>query len=176
MSLARKFFSTYQKHYTDLASDTSSIWNFNNHSSDFIQWENQWWCPKCRLFSQANYYLEDDDLLILNYNIINCLLVNFRYFVAHSVGRPLIYPGSTGLLQSGFGNPKIIILNVISIGFISIVISIFVLLSVDNTWYSCSSKCTSLFNIFTFRQFAGETLLTGRTYLLERVSESKLFF
>lgn len=39
-----------------------------------------------------------------------------RYFVAHTVGRPLIYPGSTGLLQSGFG----------------------------------------------------ETLLTGRTYLLER--------
>lgn len=68
--------------------------------------KNQWWCPKCRLFSQANYYLEDDDLLILNYNIINCLLVNFRYFVAHSVGRPLIYPGSTGLLQSGFGNLK----------------------------------------------------------------------
>ncbi|KAJ7377808.1 Protein abhd16a [Desmophyllum pertusum] len=26
-----------------------------------------------------------------------------RYFVAHSVGRPMIYPGSTGLLQSGFG-------------------------------------------------------------------------
>ena len=40
------------------------------------------------------------------YNIINCLLVNFRYFVAHTVGRPLIYPGSTGLLQSGFGNVK----------------------------------------------------------------------
>ncbi|KAL9988625.1 hypothetical protein ACROYT_G003091 [Oculina patagonica] len=26
-----------------------------------------------------------------------------RYFVAHSLGRPLVYPGSTGLLQSGFG-------------------------------------------------------------------------
>ncbi|XP_027039867.1 protein ABHD16A-like isoform X1 [Pocillopora damicornis] len=28
-----------------------------------------------------------------------------RYFVAHSVGRPLIYPGSTGLLQSGYAEP-----------------------------------------------------------------------
>ncbi|XP_029182141.2 phosphatidylserine lipase ABHD16A-like [Acropora millepora] len=28
-----------------------------------------------------------------------------RYFVAHSVGRPLIYPGSTGLLQSGLSEP-----------------------------------------------------------------------
>ena len=25
-----------------------------------------------------------------------------RYVVAHSVGRPLIYPGSTRLLQAGF--------------------------------------------------------------------------
>ena len=107
-------------------------------------WENQWWFPKFRLFSQTNYYLENNDLFTLNYNIINCLLVNFRYFVAHSVGRPLIYPGSTGLLQSGFGNLKIIILNVISL---------FVLLFVDNTGYSCGSTCTSLFNVFTFHQF-----------------------
>lgn len=28
-----------------------------------------------------------------------------RYFVAHSVGRPLVYPGSTALLQSGFSEP-----------------------------------------------------------------------
>lgn len=28
-----------------------------------------------------------------------------RYFVAHSVGRPMIYPGSTGLLQSGYAEP-----------------------------------------------------------------------
>ncbi|XP_068733049.1 phosphatidylserine lipase ABHD16A-like [Montipora capricornis] len=28
-----------------------------------------------------------------------------RYFVAHSVGRPLVYPGSTSLLQSGFSEP-----------------------------------------------------------------------
>ena len=30
-------------------------------------------------------------------------VVVFRYIVAHSFGRPLVYPGSTGLLQSGYG-------------------------------------------------------------------------
>ena len=50
------------------------------------------------------------------------IIVVSRYFVAHSVGRPLIYPGSTGLLQSGFGNLMnvfnlliIIIINIIAV-------------------------------------------------------------
>ena len=46
-----KFASTNQKHYSDLASDTSSAWNFCAYSSDvFLRW-NRWW--RRVLFSQA---------------------------------------------------------------------------------------------------------------------------
>ena len=38
----RKFDSTYQKHYPDLGSDASSVWNFCARFSDFIRRGNQW--------------------------------------------------------------------------------------------------------------------------------------
>ena len=38
-----KIASTNQKHYPDLGSDTSSVWNFCARSSDVISWGNQWW-------------------------------------------------------------------------------------------------------------------------------------
>ena len=34
---------TYQKHYPELGSDTSSVWNFCACFSDVILWGNQWW-------------------------------------------------------------------------------------------------------------------------------------
>ena len=38
-----KIASTNQKHYPDLGSDTSSVWNFCARFSDVISRENQWW-------------------------------------------------------------------------------------------------------------------------------------
>ena len=35
--------ATNQKHYPDLGSDVSSVWNFCAHFSDVILRENQWW-------------------------------------------------------------------------------------------------------------------------------------
>ena len=44
---------TNRKHYADLGSDTSSVWNYCSHCSDVIlrgiQWWRQYW-----LFSQGN--------------------------------------------------------------------------------------------------------------------------
>ena len=37
------FASTNQKHYPDLVSDASSVWNFCAHFSDVISRGNQWW-------------------------------------------------------------------------------------------------------------------------------------
>ena len=42
----RKFPSTNQKHYAELGSDTSSVWNFCACFSAFISWGNQWWHHK----------------------------------------------------------------------------------------------------------------------------------
>ena len=41
-----KFTSTYQKHYPDLGSDASSVWNFCTFFSDLISRGNQWWHHK----------------------------------------------------------------------------------------------------------------------------------
>ena len=41
-----KFTSTNQKHYPDLASDVSSVWNFCGHFSDVILRGNHWWHSK----------------------------------------------------------------------------------------------------------------------------------
>ena len=38
-----KFTSTNQKHYPDLGSDASSVWNFCARFSDVISLANQWW-------------------------------------------------------------------------------------------------------------------------------------
>ena len=38
--------TTNQKHYADLGSDTSSVWNFCSRSSHFIFTGNQWWRRK----------------------------------------------------------------------------------------------------------------------------------
>ena len=38
-----KFASTNQKHYPDLGSDASSVWNFCAHFSEVILPGNQWW-------------------------------------------------------------------------------------------------------------------------------------
>ena len=38
-----KFASTNQKHYPDLGSDTSSVWNFCARFPDFISQGNKWW-------------------------------------------------------------------------------------------------------------------------------------
>ena len=46
--LLRKFASTNQKHYPDLDSDTSSVWNFCAISTDIGDG-----IAKCQLFSQA---------------------------------------------------------------------------------------------------------------------------
>ena len=51
-----KIASTNQKHYLDLGSDTSSVWNFCARSSDVISWGNQWWRREVSVFSQANNY------------------------------------------------------------------------------------------------------------------------
>ena len=65
--LGGKFDSASERHYPDLVSDTSSVWNFCAHFSNVIWRGNQWWCcqvsfhgetnggvVKCWLFSQAN--------------------------------------------------------------------------------------------------------------------------
>ena len=41
--------SSHQKHYPDMGSDASSVWNFCGRSSQVISQGNR----KCRLFSQA---------------------------------------------------------------------------------------------------------------------------
>ena len=41
--LEENFASTNQKHYPDLGSDASSVWNFCTRFSDFISRGNQWW-------------------------------------------------------------------------------------------------------------------------------------
>ena len=38
-----KFPSTNQRHYLDLESDTSSVWNFCTGFSDVISRRNRWW-------------------------------------------------------------------------------------------------------------------------------------
>ena len=38
-----KFQPIRSRHYPDLGSDASSVWNFRTHSTDFISWGNQWW-------------------------------------------------------------------------------------------------------------------------------------
>ena len=46
-------FLTNQKHYLDLGSDMSSVWNFCSRSWDVISRENQCWCRKMSaLFSR----------------------------------------------------------------------------------------------------------------------------
>ena len=45
--------STNQKHYPDLGSDASSVWNFCARFSDVIWRETSGSVAKCRLFSQA---------------------------------------------------------------------------------------------------------------------------
>ena len=45
-----KFASSNQKHFPDLGSDTSSVWNFCANFSDIILWENQ----RCQLFSKLS--------------------------------------------------------------------------------------------------------------------------
>ena len=48
-----KICSTNQKHYPDLGSVTSSVWNFSARFSDVISQGNQWWCHKMSaVFSQ----------------------------------------------------------------------------------------------------------------------------
>ena len=47
-----KFDSTNQKHYPDLGSDASSVWNFCARFSGVI-WRGNQFVAKCRLFSQA---------------------------------------------------------------------------------------------------------------------------
>ena len=37
---------TNQKHYPDVGSDASSVWNFCDHFSDVISWGNRWWHRK----------------------------------------------------------------------------------------------------------------------------------
>ena len=62
-----KFDSANERHYPDLVSDMSSVWNFCARFSNVIWRGNQWWCHqmsfhgetsgvvvKCWLFSQAN--------------------------------------------------------------------------------------------------------------------------
>ena len=48
-----KFDSTNQKHYPDLGSDASSVWNFCARFSDVIWRETSGSVAKCPLFSQA---------------------------------------------------------------------------------------------------------------------------
>ena len=55
--LRGKYAATNQKHYPDLGSDTSSVWNFFACSSDVISRGNQWW--RSGLFSQANVFFSD---------------------------------------------------------------------------------------------------------------------
>ena len=52
-------FSTNQKHYADLGSNMSSVWNFFAPSSDVISWGSSCGTMISWLFSQANKY---DDL------------------------------------------------------------------------------------------------------------------
>ena len=47
--------TTNQKHYPDLGSDVSSVWNFCARFSDVIWRETSGSVAKCRLFSQATY-------------------------------------------------------------------------------------------------------------------------
>ena len=43
---------TNQKHYPDLGSDVSSVWNFCDRFSDNILWGNRWWlCKMLSVFS-----------------------------------------------------------------------------------------------------------------------------
>ena len=51
--LRGKFDSTIQKHYLDLGSDASSVWNFCARFSDFICGKTSSSVAKCRLYSQA---------------------------------------------------------------------------------------------------------------------------
>ena len=48
-----KFASTNQKHYPDLGSQTSSVWNFCARSSDVVSRGNQWWHRESRLLFDA---------------------------------------------------------------------------------------------------------------------------
>ena len=48
-----KFASTNQKHYPDLRSDASSVWNFCACFSDVVSQENHWCHHKICLFSQS---------------------------------------------------------------------------------------------------------------------------
>ena len=68
------FASTNQKHYPDLASHASSVWNFCARFSDVISQGNQWCRRKCRLFSQA-IQAQKWRISQLNYKISKCHFV-----------------------------------------------------------------------------------------------------
>ena len=46
--------SANQKHYPDLGSDASSVWNFFARFSDVISWEVSGGVVKCQLFSHGS--------------------------------------------------------------------------------------------------------------------------
>ena len=50
---AREIASTNQKHYPDLGSETSSVWNFCARSSNVVSRGNQWWHRESRLLFEA---------------------------------------------------------------------------------------------------------------------------
>ena len=48
-------FSANQKHYQDLGSDWSSVWNFYAHFPEVILWGNQWRCRKMLTFLSTTF-------------------------------------------------------------------------------------------------------------------------
>ena len=66
-----------QKHYPDLGSDVSSVWNFCARLSDVISWGNQWW--RRREMSVVSYGLsqfENPTVILHSYGSIMVLKIN----------------------------------------------------------------------------------------------------
>ena len=57
-----KFASNHQKHYPDLGSDTSSVWNFCTHFSDVISQGNHWGGHEMSSFF-SGYFFRQETLL-----------------------------------------------------------------------------------------------------------------
>ena len=58
---------TNQKHYPDLGSEASSVWNFSTHFEDIISQGKQWWYFEMLIvFSDLKFA---NLLLILNYHL-----------------------------------------------------------------------------------------------------------
>ena len=145
VALQGKFASANQKHYPELGSDTTLLWNFCIHFSNLI-WHhdgNQWWYPKMLAVSQAIKWVQLHFLLLLQIHVylIFCVLTVITSILMFWLVMPIIVNDNREVSWNMFFGS---FLGLVAITFVVSMKGSFVAFKASFFQYNCCNKVPQL--------------------------------